>query len=160
MAGVTALLATLLVGCSAEPPADDPSAGDPVPLDVPAGVVPRACTELLARLPAAVADQGRRDVTPDSAPGAAWGVPPITLVCGVAEPAGFDDVASCLTVSGVDWYIPTEQLEAQGDLTMTAVNREVGVEVQLPAAYFPPAATLADLAPAVRRSIPKTDECF
>ena len=73
---------------------------------------------------------------------------------------GLHRVASCLTVNGVDWYVPTEQLEAQGDLTMTAVNREVGVEVQLPAAHFPPAATLADLAPAVRRSIPKTDECF
>ena len=121
---------------------------------------PAAAAELLTRLPVAVADQGRREVTPTDVAGAAWGAPPITLVCGVDEPAGFTDVASCLTVNGVDWYVPTEQLEAQGDLTMTTVYREVSVEVQLPAAYFPPAATLADLAPAVRRSIPRTDECF
>ena len=155
-----ALLIALLVGCSGGTDTDDPSAAEPVPLDLPGGDVPAACTELLARLPAAVADQGRREVSPDDAPGAAWGVPPITLVCGVEEPAGFDDVSSCLTVSGVDWYIPTEQLEAQGDLTMTTVYREVSVEVQLPAAYFPPATALADLARPVRQSIPATDECF
>ena len=115
----------------------------------------------MTRLPAAVADQGRRQVVPQGAPGAAWGAdPPITLVCGVEEPAGFTSVATCLTVSGVDWYIPTEQLEAQGDLTMTTVNREVSVEVRLPAAHFPPATALADLARPVRRSIPATDECF
>jgi Protein of unknown function (DUF3515) len=99
-------------------------------------------------------------VSPADAPGAAWGSPPITLVCGVDEPAGFNDVASCLTVSGVDWYIPTDQLEAQGDLTMTTVNRSVSVEVRLPAAYSPPATALADLARPGRQSIPATDECF
>ena len=118
------------------------------------------CRELLARVPPAVADQGRREVSPPDAPGAAWGAPPITLVCGVDEPAGFDEVATCLTVNGVDWYIPPEQLEEEGDLTMTTVYREVAVEVRLPATYFPPATTLADLARPVRQSIPATDECF
>ena len=152
------MLGALSAGCSDEPatPADT----GPVALTAPEGDVPPACTELLARLPLAVADQPRRDVEPADAPGAAWGAPAITLLCGVEEPAGFDDVASCLTVSGVDWFIPTEQLEAQGDLTMTTVNREVHVEVRLPAAYFPPATTLADLARPVRRSIPATDQCF
>jgi Protein of unknown function (DUF3515) len=132
----------------------------PVALDVPSGKPPAACKELLARLPVAVADQGRRDVTPADAPGAAWGDPPITLVCGVGVPEGFDNVASCLTVSGVDWYIPTEQLEARGDLTMTTVKRAVNVEVHLPAAYFPPATTLADLAAPIRKSLPRTGHCF
>ncbi len=147
----------MLTGCSDGPA--PPDAG-PVTLTPPAGGVPAACEELLARLPLALADQPRRDVVPAQAPGAAWGSPPITLVCGVPEPAGFDDVASCLTVSGVDWFIPTEQLEAQGDLTITTVNREVGVEVRLPAAYFPPATALADLARPVLQSIPATDECL
>jgi hypothetical protein len=153
----------LATGCTGAPSEDttpEAPATGPLALDVPRGTVSAACEELLARLPAAVADQGRRDVSPDGAPGAAWGAPPITLVCGVDEPAGFDDVASCLTVSGVDWYIPTEQLEAQGDLTMTTVNRRVSVEVRLPAAYFPPATALADLARPVRQSIPATGECF
>jgi Protein of unknown function (DUF3515) len=138
----------------------DLPADAPVPLDVPPGKAAPACRELLARLPAAVADQGRRDVSPADAPGAAWGSPPITLVCGVDEPAGFDDVASCLTVNGVDWYIPPDQLEAEGDLTMTTVYRKVAVRVHLPAEYFPPATTLADLARPVRQSIPATDACF
>ena len=163
-AAAAALLACSLPGCSGEPTAGGsataPPPDEPVLLEVPAGEVTAACSELLARLPVAVADQGRREVTPPDVPGAAWGDPPITLVCGVEEPAGFDDVASCLTVNGVDWYVPTEQLEAQGDLTMTTVNRRVSVEVQLPAAYFPPAATLADLARPVRRSIPATGHCF
>ncbi len=159
MAGVAALLASLVSGCT-DGSDDAPPPDGPVALDVPRGRVPAACEELLARLPAAVADQGRRGVSPGGAPGAAWGEPPITLVCGVDVPAGFDDVASCLTVSGVDWYIPTEQLEAQGALTMTTVNRQVSVEVQLPAAYFPPATTLADLARPVRQSIPATGACF
>ena len=148
-----------MTGCSGGP-GGGPSATGPVALDLPAGEVPEACTELAARLPAAVADQGRRDVTPADAAGAAWGDPAITLVCGVDEPAGFDDVATCLTVNGVDWYVPTEQLEAQSDLTMTVVNREVAVEVELPAAYFPPATALADLSGPVEESIPATDECF
>ncbi len=148
----------LLAGCSGGAAA--PSDTAPVTLDPPEGTVPAVCDELLARLPLVLADQRRRDVSPEQAPGAAWGAPPITLTCGVEEPAGFDEVASCLTVSGVDWFIPTEQLEAQGDLTMTTVNREVHVEVQLPAAYFPPATALADLAKPVRRSIPATGECF
>ncbi len=160
MVGALALLTPTLAGCSNGPDAGDPPADAPVPLDVDTADPPAACTELLARLPLAVADQARRDVTPADAPGAAWGDPPITLECGVDEPAGFTDVASCLTVNGVDWYIPTEQLEAQGDLTMTTVNREVSVEVQLPTAYFPPATALADLSTPVRRSIPATDECF
>jgi hypothetical protein len=163
-AGVAALLTAQVTACTDPSPSDTGSGGSsgdgPVALDVPRGKVPPACEQLLARLPAAVADQGRRDVTPDGAPGAAWGAPPITLVCGVDEPADFTDVASCLTVNGVDWYIPTEQLEAQGDLTMTTVYRRVSVEVELPAAYFPPATALADLARPVRQSIPATDECF
>jgi hypothetical protein len=156
--GATVLITSLVMGCSG-PTAPKPDDG-PVALDVPAGKVPAACTTLLARLPAAVADQGRRDVTPPGAPGAAWGDPAITLVCGVDKPAGFNDVASCLTVDGVDWYIPTKQLEANGDLTMTTVKRAVSVEVQLPAAYFPPATALADLARPVRRSIPASGHCF
>jgi len=153
------VLASLVTGCTGQPSDDGPSDG-PVPIEVPPGRAPAACSELLARLPVALADQPRRDVIPADAPGAAWGDPAITLVCGVGVPAGFDDVSSCLRVSGVDWYVPTEQLEAQGDLTMTTVYREVSVEVHLPAAYFPPATALADLAKPVRRSIPATDECF
>jgi hypothetical protein len=152
-------VASLVTGCSESPPQSRPS-DEPVRLGVPPGPAPAACTELLARLPLALADQPRRDVLPADAPGAAWGDPAITLVCGVDAPAGFDDVSTCLTVNGVDWYVPTDQLEAQGDLTMTTVKRQVSVEVHLPAAYFPPATALADLAKPVRRSIPATDACF
>jgi hypothetical protein len=160
VAGAAALVVSSLTGCSGDPGDGGPPADGPVALDLPPGKPPAACRELLARLPVALADQGRRDVTPPDAAGAAWGDPAITLVCGVDVPAGFNDVASCLTVSGVDWYIPTGQLEAKGDLTMTTVNREVSVEVHLPAAYFPPATALADLAKPVKRSIPATGHCF
>lgn len=134
----------------------------PVELDAPdlSPADATTCRQLLDALPETVADQPRREISPEEALGAAWGDPAITLVCGVGTPAGFDDVAVCTSVNGVDWYLPEEQLEEGGDLTMTAVKRAVYVEVRLPEDYFPPATTLADLAPAITATVPATGTCY
>lgn len=118
-----------------------------------------ACAALLEELPDAVADQSRRAVAPADVPGAAWGDPAITLVCGVPRPKGFTRTSMCTTVDDVDWYVPEEQLEQQGDLVMTLVNREQFVEVRMPAEYWPPATTLADLGPAVS-TLESTGSCY
>lgn len=120
-----------------------------------------ACRELVNGLPDAVADQERRKVEPTDAAAAAWGDPAIVLVCGVPAPDGFDEASACTTVNDVDWYIPQEQLDANGesDLTMTTVNREQYVEVRLPADYWPPATALADLSAAVSNNIEPTGRC-
>ena len=75
------------------------------------------------------------------------------------KPDGFDRTSICTTVDDVDWYVPEAQLEQQGDLVMTLVNREQYVEVRMPAEYWPPATTLADLGPAVS-TLPATGSCY
>jgi hypothetical protein len=120
----------------------------------------RACATLVEELPEQVADQDRRTVEPSDAPGAAWGDPAIELVCGVPKPDGFTRTSICTTVDGVDWYVPEEQLEQEGDLVMTLVNREQYVEVRMPAAYWPPATTLADLGQAISTTLDATGSCY
>jgi hypothetical protein len=91
---------------------------------------------------------------------AAWGDPPIELRCGVPKPVQFDRFAACQTVNGVDWFIPESQQTGRAvDITMTAVGRAEFVEVQVPHNYFPPAATMADLADAVKHSIRRVEPC-
>ena len=132
----------------------------PVEDTAPQGRAATACGDLVDDLPPQVADQAVREVSPADAPAAAWGDPAIVLRCGVDVPSGFTDTSTCTTVDGVDWYIPEAQLQAGGDLTMTSVNRDVSVEVELPEEYFPPATALADLAPAVSGATEATGECF
>jgi hypothetical protein len=145
--------ALLLSGCS----------DDTVQVDAPAPAEDdrAACRTLLDALPDLVADQERRSVEPDDAWGAAWGDPAIVLTCGGTEPAGFKRISTCTTVNGVDWFTPEEQLESAEpvELTMTTVNREQYVEVRMPAEYWPPATTLADLSDVVSRNIEATGSC-
>ena len=69
-------------------------------------------------------------------------------------------MATCTTVEGIDWYVPTTEQEVQGDLTMTTVHREPVVEVRLPAEHWPPAATLVDVADTVRQHTERTGRCL
>ena len=142
-----------LVGCG----------GGPIGIDEPA-MTDRAratCEDLVAALPDRVADLERRETEPPEAPGAAWGDPAIVLTCGVGQPTGYDPVNGCTTVNGVDWYIPTGQLDANGerDLVMTTIERAVAVEVVMPGEYWPPATTLADLSDVVAEHTRRTGRC-
>ncbi len=136
----------------------------PVTLDPPGGLAAaqrEVCEDLVAALPDEVAGLERREVDPADALGAAWGDPAIELTCGVGRPADYDAANGCTTVNGVDWYIPREQLEGNGelDLTMTTIKREVGVEVVLPGEHWPPATTLADLSEAISEHTDATGRC-
>jgi hypothetical protein len=143
----------VLVGCGpgaveVEPPAVE-------------GVVAERCDELAAALPDRVAGLERREVEPSDAAAAAWGDPPVVLICGGEAPDGFDRTATCTTVNGVDWYLPAEQVAVDdpGDVTMTTVNREAFVRVRLPEEYWPPAETMVDLADAVSSILEATGRC-
>jgi hypothetical protein len=127
--------------------------------DAPAAKDQDACRLLLGGLPARVADLSKREVTPADGWGAAWGDPAIVLRCGVDAPEGFDAVATCTEVNGLEWYIPDEPPEDASAVTMTTVNREPTVEVRLPAEHWPPAATLVDLAPAIKEHTERTGSC-
>lgn len=122
----------------------------------PSGADLRACRELVDRLPDRVADQPRRELEADASGvdgwAAAWGDPAIVLTCGGPAPSGFTRTSTCTTVDGVDWFVPEEQLEdpeRADPLTLTTVDRAQYVTVELPLDYWPPAATMVDLAPAV-----------
>jgi hypothetical protein len=134
------------------------------PLEVPAprpdAAGARTCASLVDALPASVADQARRDVDAGDGYAAAWGDPAIELRCGVRRPRGLDRFASCQVANGVGWFIPeSQQTGRPGPVTMTTVGRSVFVEVRLPAAYWPPATAMADLAPALRRSTRELRPC-
>jgi hypothetical protein len=127
----------------------------------PQGKAATDCRALVGALPAHVADQKRRDVSPSGAPAAAWGDPAIVLRCGVPKPAGLDKFASCQVTDGVGWYIPESQITgAPTDVTMTTVGREAYVEVRLPRDYFPPAAAMVDLAKAIKKTVPQLRPCL
>jgi hypothetical protein len=149
--GAVVCLGLLVAGCS-----------NAVSLDSPAlsGTHAAACRHLTRGLPGSVDDQTRRTVTPSGAHGAAWGDPAIVLTCGVPRPHGLTRAATCQVTNGVGWYIPLHQMTGQPrDITMTTVGRAEYVEVQIPADYWPPAPTMADLAPAIKRAIREVRPC-
>ncbi len=124
------------------------------------GADARACHALVGALPDQVSDQQRRTVRPGDAYGAAWGDPAIVLRCGVGRPAGFDRFASCQVTNGVGWFIPPGQITGHPtDVVMTTVGRAQNVEVRIPADYFPPAAAMVDLAPAIKSTIRQVRPC-
>jgi hypothetical protein len=120
------------------------------------------CRRLIDDLPDQVADQDRRETEPADVLAAAWGDPAIVLWCGMPAPR-LSDTASCLTVDGVDWYLPEDQVappgEEQGTVTITSIGREQTVVVDLPGDYWPPATALADLSEVVKEDIRATGRC-
>jgi hypothetical protein len=91
---------------------------------------------------------------------AAWGDPAIELLCGVDEPPGFDRFATCQVVNKVAWFIPESQITGKPtEVVMTTVRRPENVRVTLPQEYWPPAAAMVDLAPALKRALPAKRSC-
>ncbi len=137
---------------------------DSVEIDAPSlsAKAARVCEGLVDDLPDTVADKLRRPVSPEGVAGAAWGDPAIVLTCGVGKPEGYVPEGPCTVVDGVGWYIPEEQLEANGsvDLTMTTLFRRVNVEVRMPSEYWPPATTLADLSKVVAAHTKSYERCL
>jgi hypothetical protein len=116
----------------------------------PSGDAARACDDLHGRLPATVAGQGHRSVTPESTRTAAWGGAAIVLRCGVGTPAALQPTSDLTTIDGVDWLQET----ADGATRWTTVGRVAYVEVTIPDSYDPPSDALVDLGPAIRAADP------
>ncbi|MVA75648.1 DUF3515 family protein [Auraticoccus sp. F435] len=138
----------MLTGCTAEVALEQPA---------PQGAAAEVCTQLVADLPAAVAGQTARDVT-GPATGkltAAWGTPPITLRCGVAEPAALEPTSQCFEVEGVGWFAEP----ATDGYLFTTIGRTAFVEVGVPSRYAPEADVLVELAPLVREHDPVLQPC-
>lgn len=126
------------ISVTASPP---PATGDPAHL----------CPDLVAALPATVADGHRRPVSGTPATRVvAWDDPPIVLRCGVARPASLVPGSPVITVQGVDW----DTYPLGGAVRWTAVNRRVYVEVLVPDSYQGQGAIIATLAPAIAQHDP------
>ncbi|NUR10006.1 MAG: DUF3515 domain-containing protein [Nocardioidaceae bacterium] len=139
------------------------SCSSTVGIDAPevSGADARTCRRLVDALPGKVADQPRRTSDDGAGYGAAWGDPPIVLRCGTGRGEGFNAFAKCQVANGVAWYVPESQIQGRPvDVTMTTVGRSVNVEVDLPEDYFPPAAAMVDLAPAIKRTVPDVKPCL
>jgi hypothetical protein len=150
-AGAVACLLVVAGGCTSTVEVDGPDLS---------GSDAAACADLVDALPDRVADQLRRPVEPDDRAGAAWGDPAIVLRCGVPEPPGSDELSTCQVTDGVAWFIPDEQITGQAvDIVMTTIGRSPGVEVRIPADYFPPAATMVDVGASVRRHTDRFERC-
>jgi hypothetical protein len=83
---------------------------------------------------------------------AAWGDPPIVLLCGVTRPAALRADTTLLTVDGVDWF---SQPLTRGT-RFTATGRVAYVRVDVPEDYTSASDALADLTAAVR-TVPVAD---
>ncbi len=143
-----AALVVLTASCSHDVEVDAPSVS---------GSAARSCAALVKALPSAVSDQKVRRVD-GRGYAAAWGDPPIELRCGVRRPAAMDRFASCQVVNGVGWFLPESQ-SSDAPVTLTTMDRAVFVQVRIPQKYFPPATTMVDLGPAVRRTLPRNRRC-
>lgn len=116
-------------GTTAGPRADLPVL--PVPVPDPTPEAEAACPALMGGLPLELAGDASRRVDSASPYAYAWGDPPTVLVCGVDRPEGFTTGVGLIQINGVQFFVDTGDPEVT---VWTAVDREVYVEVQVPAA--------------------------
>jgi hypothetical protein len=133
-------------------PAAAPAASASAPVAVPATPVEMAAPKLSARatqvclavtsqLPAQVRDLPARKVSAGPEQNAAYGEPPLTVACGVAQPQlceRLGDTGGCvpldtelLVMNSVCWYA----VQSPDGATFTTMDREVPVRVTVPARY-------------------------
>jgi Protein of unknown function (DUF3515) len=121
-----------------------------------------ACERLVGALPDSIDDQERRPIEPADALGAAYGDPPIVLLCGGEMPGDFDQFSPCVEVDGVGWYVPVDQMGDQpSEVTMTTIGYRPVVQVTVPEAYWRQGAPNAqvDLAEAIRSTLTRESRC-
>lgn len=147
-----AVIVGLVVFSQIRPPAPAatkapaPAPSTPVQMDAPAlsGRTAQVCLAVTSQLPATVRDLPARKVSAGPEQNAAWGEPPLTVACGVAQPQMCEKLgdSGCvpldtelLIMNTVCWYA------AQGPAgpTFTTMDREVPVQVTVPPAYEQPA---------------------
>ncbi|MFF3465520.1 DUF3515 domain-containing protein [Streptomyces sp. NPDC001984] len=155
--GLPALALLISVaGCSS---ADDASA---VAVPTPDAETAKLCQNLDKELPGKVDGAGRADPEPRSDLTAGWGGSAIILRCGVARPPkmvdpkvaeGGDRDAVAGGVNGVDWLMEKQD---DGSYRFTTANRRAYVQVFLAKARAGDSSgVLVDLAPAIKKAIPK-----
>ncbi|MER8233914.1 DUF3515 domain-containing protein [Streptomyces sp. NPDC101490] len=148
-AAVTAaVLLSAVTGCSPS----DASASVVVPS--PPAAEAAVCRALAKELPDTVAGLGRSDPEPGSELTAGWGDGAIVLRCGVPRPEKMSDPkARAVEADGVNWML--EDSGGSGP-RFTSTYRVTYVEVSFGERFAHDATPLADLAPAVRKTVPSS----
>ncbi len=100
----------------------------PVGAPPPTPEADAACPALIRALPLDLLGEPARLVDSDTPYAAAWGDPPVVLVCGVPEPEGLVPGEGLIVIDGVTWFVE----QSDEATTWTAVDRAVLVEVTLP----------------------------
>jgi len=122
----------------------------PVDLGQGPASVPQPCAALLASVPVVVGEQRIRALSPERPDAAAWGDPPIILVCDLAMPAEYTATSSLIEIDGVSWF----PQELESGTAFTSVDRVVNVQIRVPRTYAPEASVVVELSPYVRESLP------
>jgi hypothetical protein len=108
----------------------------------PTGDDQRACERLSRTLPATLDGAKRRPTSPPSPLTAAYGDPPLVVVCNVGVPGSYVPSARLDVVDGVGWFAEAGDAETR----FTTVLRAPRVLVRVPAAHGPAFGVLVDLA--------------
>lgn len=151
--------APALPAASASAPVIVPST--PVPMAVPK-LSPRAaqvCLAVTSQLPNTVRNLPARRVSAGPEQNAAWGEPPLTVACGVRQPqmcAALDGGPDCvpltadlLIMNRVCWYGRT----GTSGSVFTTMDREVAVQVTVPAGLENPAQWANEFSDAVVKTV-------
>ncbi|QKW09421.1 DUF3515 domain-containing protein [Streptomyces sp. NA04227] len=144
---VLALLLTATAACTSG------DGGTDVAVPEPGAESVRLCRDLDRELPDRVAGQRREDPAASQLT-AAWGDPAYVLRCGVTRPDKMDDPkADGVDVDGVGWLL---EKRSDGSFRFTTTLRKAYVEVTVPEDRASEGlAPLTDLAPPVKKTIPK-----
>ncbi|MGW4033653.1 DUF3515 domain-containing protein [Streptomyces sp. NPDC004838] len=143
------VLLLAVAGCSTR----DDAASVPVPSPPPEEVT--LCAALHEELPKTVGGQDRTDPEPTSDLTAGWGDAAIVLRCGVPRPARMSDAqAHGMEANGVNWLYE----ERKDGPRFTTTYRETYVEVTMDERYAHDSSPLAELADAVKKTVPATIE--
>jgi hypothetical protein len=158
-----------VVACAAVPLLAGCTSG-PVEIDVPhlSAADAKACRDLVDDLPDTMAGHDRREITGDTAYGAAWGDPAIVLVCGVDDPPSRTDTSTCVEVDGTGWYVPDSVLattvggDETADVPTTELNYSPRVALFIPGGYRPEgfSDSIATIGPLVQRHFTKVGSCL
>lgn len=117
------------------------------------------CEDFLDALPDRVKGLDEVDVEPDDALGRAWGNPAIITICGVDMPPEFDEFSPCEEANGVGWFVPEEQLDGDGPVTMHTIGFDPVVEVRIPAEERPPNDVMVEVGDVVKQELERTGRC-
>jgi hypothetical protein len=120
----------------------------------------QVCLAVTAQLPAEVRNLPARKVSAGPEQNAAYGEPPLTLACGIAQPTMCEKVtgghpgcvpldADLLVMNGVCWY----GVDGPATKLFTTMDREVAVQVAVPASYDQPGQWANEFSDAVAKTV-------